>query len=78
MLNPAEPRKVSKVWIDTSTLDKKKVFYRLCIIRYFLSAVSPSNNFNGKIADLLSKFPSIDIVAMGFCKDWESEYLWVK
>lgn len=76
MLNPAEPRKASKVWIDTSKLDKKKVFYRLCIIRYFLSAISPNNNFNRKISDLLSKFPSIDITAMGFVKDRKSEHLW--
>ena len=76
MLNPAEPRKTSKVWIDTSKLDKKRLFYRLCIIRYFLSGVSPNNNFNEKIADLLSKFPSIDITAMGFGLDWENELLW--
>ena len=76
MLSPTEPRKASKTWIDTSKLDKKKVFYRLCIIRYFLSAVSPNNNFNAKIADLLSKFPSIDITAMGFCKNWRDEFLW--
>lgn len=76
MLNPAEPRKVSKIWIDTSKLDKKKVFYRLFIIRFFLSAISPSNNFNGKIAELLSKFPLIDITAIGFCKDWKDESLW--
>ncbi len=77
MLNPAEPRKTSKVWIDTSKLDKKRLFYRLCIIRYFLSGISPNNNFNEKIADLLSKFPSIDITAMGFCKDWKNESLWL-
>lgn len=76
MLNPAEPRKASKVWIDTSKLDKKKLFYRLCIIRYFLSAVSPNNNFNEKIADILFYFPSIDITAMGFCKDWKIASLW--
>lgn len=57
-------------------LDKKKLLYRLCIIRYFLSSVSPNNNFNEKIADLLSRFPSIDITVMGFCKDWKSESLW--
>lgn len=76
MLKPAEPRKASNVWIDTSKLDKKKLFYRLCIIRYFLSAVSPDNNFNEKTADLLSEFPSIDITAMGFCQNWENEPLW--
>ena len=36
MLNPTEPRKTSNAWIDTSRIDKKKIFYRLCIIRYFL------------------------------------------
>jgi len=76
MLNPAEPRKALKIWIDTSKFDKKKVFYRLCIIKYFLSAVSPNNNFYTKLADLLSKFPSIDITAMGFCEDWKDEPLW--
>ena len=43
MLNPAEPRKTANSWIDTSKVDKKKIFYRLCIVRYFLSSVSPNN-----------------------------------
>lgn len=76
MLNPAEPRKTSNAWIDTSQIDKKRIFYRLCIIRYFLSSVSPKNNFNEKIVDLLARFPSIDITAMGFCRNWADEELW--
>ena len=76
MLNPAEPRKTSNAWIDTSLIDKKRIFYRLCIIRYFLSFVSPGNNFNEKIANLLARFPSVDIAAMGFCKDWQKDTLW--
>ncbi|WP_025835227.1 Abi family protein [Bacteroides rodentium] len=76
MLNPAEPRKTSNAWIDTAHIDKKRMFYRLCIIRYFLASVSPDNNFNEKIASLLADYPSIDIAAMGFCKEWEKENLW--
>lgn len=57
MLTPAEPRKTSNVWIDTSGIDKKRIYYRLCIIRYFLSSVSPNNNFNDKLTDLLGAFP---------------------
>ena len=76
MLNPAEPRKTSNAWINTTKVDKKRLYYRLCIIRYFLSSVSPNNNFNDKLTDLLSRFPAIDIIAMGFCKDWKDEYLW--
>ena len=76
MLNPAEPRKMSNTWIDTSGIEKKRIFYRLCIIRYLLTSVSPNNNFNEKIAGLLARFPSIDIAAMGFYKNWEDEDLW--
>lgn len=77
MLNPAEPRKTSNAWIDTAKVDKKRLYYRLCIIRYFLSSVSPNNNFNLKIDELLSKFPSIDIAAIGFCQDWKDESMWI-
>lgn len=76
MLNPAEPRKMANIWIDTSKIDKKKIYYRLCIIRYFLASVSPDNNFNKKIVDLLALFPSIDIAAMGFCVGWQDAPLW--
>ena len=78
MLNPAEPRNISGTWIDTSKMDKKRIFYRLCIIRYILSSVSPNNDFNEKINDLLARFPSIDIMAMGFYKDWKNYPLWAK
>ena len=76
-LTPSEPHKVSSTWIDTSKIDKKRIFYRLCIIRYILASVSPNNNFNKKIANLLDRFPSIDIAAMGFYEGWENEHLWL-
>ena len=59
ILNPAEPRKTSNAWIDTSWIDKKKIFYRLCIIRYFLISVSPNNNLNEKLLDLFVLFPFV-------------------
>ena len=77
MLTPSEPHKVSSTWIDTSKIDKKRICYRLCIIRYILASVSPNNNFNKKIANLLDRFPSIDIAAMGFYEGWENEHLWL-
>lgn len=76
MLSPAEPRKTKKAWIDSVKGNKKRIYYRLCIIRYFLLFISPNNNFKVKLLDLLSDFPSIDIAAMGFNPDWESEELW--
>lgn len=76
MLNPAEPHKTKNSWINASKVDKKKIYYRLCIIRYFLASVSPNNNFNKKLSDLLIDFPSIDIAAMGFNPNLENEDFW--
>lgn len=76
MLNPSEPRRTTNVWIDTSSIDRKRIFYRLCIIRYLLMSVSPNNNFNEKIGKLLTEFPFIDTAAMGFGKGWQEEPLW--
>lgn len=76
MLNPAEPRKTVNAWIDTTAIDKKRIYYRLCIIRYFLASVSPNNSFNQKLSSLLADFPSIDITAMGFSLNWKEESLW--
>ena len=76
MLKPAEPRKTKYAWIGTLKMDKKRIYYRLCIIRYFLSSISPNNNFNEKLLELLTNFPSVDIAAMGFNKEWKNEDLW--
>lgn len=76
MLNPAEPKKIANAWIDTSKVDKKRIYYRLCIIRYFLTSVSPNNNFNERLSELLADNPSVDIVAMGFGRNWQEECLW--
>lgn len=76
MLNPAEPKKTKNAWIDISKTDKKRIYYRLCIIRYFLSTVSPNNNFSENLSGLLTNFPSVDIATMGFNKEWIDEDLW--
>ena len=48
----------------------------LCIIKYFLNIISPNNDMKEKVNTLLSAYPSIDIVAMGFPYGWEKEPLW--
>jgi len=63
-------------WIDSSTTNKKRIYYRLCIIKYLLFSVSPNNSFTHKLKSLLAKFPTVDIKAMGFPVDWENEPLW--
>ena len=63
-------------WIDSSTTDMKRIYYRICIIKYFLFTVSPNNQFTEKLKELLTKYPTIDIRAMGFPAMWHAEPLW--
>ncbi len=52
------------------------MYYRICMIRYFLYTISPHNTFKTKIETLLNTYPGIDIRAMGFPENWQSEPIW--
>jgi len=75
-LIPAPLRSPAFPWIDSSTTDMKRVYYRICIIKYMLCTVSPNNTFTQKLKSLLAEYPTIDIKAMGFPVDWHTEPLW--
>ncbi|MCL1934153.1 MAG: Abi family protein [Candidatus Azobacteroides sp.] len=63
-------------WINSDNTDMKRVYFRICIIKYLLFTVSPNNRFTQKLKTLLSEYPTVDIRAMGFPADWENEPLW--
>ena len=63
-------------WIDSSTTDLKRIYYRICIIKYLLFTVSPNNTFTQKLKSLLAEYPTIDIKAMGFPANLHTEPLW--
>ena len=66
---------MTRPWIDPST-DKRRTYYNICIIKYFLDIISPNNDFKEKLLALFAAFPEIDLGAMGFNANWESEPLW--
>jgi abortive infection bacteriophage resistance protein len=63
-------------WIDSLSTDMKRVYFRICIIKYLLFSVSPNDTFTQKLKSLLAEFPTIDIKAMGFPSNWQTEPLW--
>lgn len=76
-LRPTIPNKINHKWIaNAATIDVQRVYFRLCIIKYLLISVSPNNSFKEKLIALLSKYPSVDIAAMGFPANWQDESLW--
>ncbi len=70
------PQLHSFPWIDSTKTDAKRIYYRICIIKYLLFTVSPNNRFTEKLKSLLAEYPTVDIRAMGFPADWHTEPLW--
>jgi abortive infection bacteriophage resistance protein len=63
-------------WIDVAQTNPKRIYYRICIVKYLLFTVSPNNTFAEKLNSLLAEYPTIDTRAMGFPNQWKEEPLW--
>lgn len=74
-LTPMNPRRTTHAWI-TLPSNPLRVYYNLCIIKYFLDTISPNNDMGQKLRNLLSVFPLVDPAPMGFPEGWENEELW--
>ena len=73
---PMIPKKIKGKWI-ISQISPKRIYFDLCIIKWFVDIISPHNNMKERLLKLFLNFPMIDIRAMGFPKDWETEPLWM-
>ena len=66
---------MSRPWITLQT-DPLKVYFDMCIIKYFLDIISPNNDMLDKMNRLFDTFPEVDMAALGFPSGWENEPLW--
>ena len=69
------PIRMSRPWITLPT-DPLKVYFDMCIIKYFLDIISPNNDMLDKMNRLFATFPEVDKAALGFPFGWENEPLW--
>ena len=67
--------RMSRPWITLPT-DPLKVYFDLCIIKYFLDIISPNSDMLDKMNRLFATFPEVDKAALGFPSGWENEPLW--
>ena len=74
-IRPMLPNRIAGNWITLPT-DTLRIYFDLCIIKYFLNIISPNNDMKTKIDALLADFPDIDTAAMGMPRGWENEPLW--
>lgn len=69
------PNRMTRPWITLPT-DLLRIYFTLCIIKYFLDIISPDNDMLSKLLSLFANFPEIDKNAMGFPLNWETEPIW--
>lgn len=74
-IQPMLPSKMLHPWIALPT-NSLRIYYNICIIKYFLDIISPNNDMLQKLQRLFSDFPNVDKAALGFPKGWETEPLW--
>ena len=74
-IRPMLPNRMQFSWIALPT-DALRIYFNLCIIKYFLNIISLRNDMKAKMLSLLAEYPNIDTSAMGFPAGWECESLW--
>jgi abortive infection bacteriophage resistance protein len=75
-VTPNIPKKLSGDWIVNRNFQPNKLYVQLCTIAYLLNVVKRDNDFAQQLTALLSKYPNVDVFAMGFPVDWRNESLW--
>lgn len=63
-------------WIDKANMQENKLYPILCCIAYLNCRIDTMEPMSHVMKKLLSKYPTIDVSAMGFPKKWEQEPLW--
>jgi abortive infection bacteriophage resistance protein len=64
-------------WVNDVPNDTQKIYLHLCIMRYLLNIILPENSFAEDLNILITKYPSIDPMALGLKQNWNAELLWM-
>ena len=67
---------MKRPWLLLQT-DPLRVYFDMCIIKYFLNIISPGNDMLDKMQALFTEYPEVDLGALGFPSgNWQNEPLW--
>lgn len=76
-VRPSIPKKIEYPdWHDPETIRSDKVYASLTFCRYIMKRVAPQSNWKQRLLVLLSDYPTVPRVSMGFPKDWENSPIW--
>ncbi len=80
LIRPDLIQKPKDPWIDPIINGNNRTFYFLCILKYLLNSIEPSNNFKQSVLNLFIDFPAVPIQYMGIpfhkLTNWQNEPLW--
>jgi len=63
-------------WHDPFEVPNHRIFAILTILKYLLTKVAPTSNWEGRFRDLLGRYPNIPLQSMGFLPQWETHAIW--
>lgn len=72
---PQLPATLKNDWIATKPV-ANRLYATLSCMLYWLNAINPQNGFSVELRKLLGRYPNVDVRAMGFTNNWETESLW--
>ena len=75
-IRPLMPRSPRRSFVSLPANGTQQVYFILSMIVYLLDIINPNHSFVARFKDLLGRYPSIDVRAMGFPVDWEKENIW--
>ena len=73
---PLMPQRLPNKWIDVNNIREEKLYAQLCVLKYLEDAIHPHNRFALEMKNLIQSYSNVDVAAMGFPSDWETQPLW--
>lgn len=70
------PQKTTDLWLSSNEINANKFFAFFSCYLYLLKRINPKTTKVKQFKALLSKYPNIDVSAMGFPENWMDEKLW--
>ena len=57
--------------------DFQNIYVHLCLMRYLLNTIHPTNQFHSDLKTLFARYPRVDEAALGMKHNWREENLWI-
>lgn len=73
---PSELRSPKHEWIDDRAIDRRRIYYKICMIKYLLHTITPNNKLKERLIELSQRYPTVDFQAMDFPNDWHTQRFW--